>query len=689
MSSNLEVFRPKLRSGRVIPQGSRIIFEADNPYNQIVLPMPLADLILLCSGQFTVREIIEKIYKKQGAVPFKSILKAMHLLHQGGFFENGEELILNSHLRSWMEKKDSRWHLSWRFVLRIMADQRSPVAYYCVTLSLIVGSLLGLQSFPSSPLVMLAERIGAQGFWPLLIKLLVCGSFVQTGRYLSRGIQLLLLTGKAYNISVRLSAWGLYLHVGDEANDLFENRLYTVMFHVSQIFIGWFFLYCASPFLRPDWLEPLVFINTALSFWETNPFVNSEGLKLMQCLLNPTDQDIASWHFEGSSLIRNLMSGASRREEDFARICSIWGLFWFGVMLLCMIDTAVMFLPTTAALKAHIKHPLTLFWPIMGMGIWLAALWFVAQSFTEKIVVPLLKPWVMRISSQLQIMLTNNSAEDSSEHLMEKIQDLPLFSHFSEQYLLRILQSSKVIRFNRGSVIVFQGDVARDLFVLLEGDVEIVRNSGDREEWVSEMGAISIFGEAALLDESPRGARVIAKSTCRVIKVPVSEIRQAAEESQVIRHLNDLRNAILVNQFFASSPVFRSLSNQSIEFLCSRGALEYFDQNVTVFSQGDSGDSIYFLLRGSVDVEVHRTLVKRLTQGSFFGEIALIANIPRTASIRTCEPCVFFRITSDSFWEVLVQHIDLGVFIETISETRLLEDLKVAPVPLKPTGTDL
>src|SRR6185312_16418545 len=108
MNSNLENFCPRLRAGRVIPQGSHIIFETDSPYNQIILPMPLADLILLCGGQFSIRQIIEKIYRKQGAVPFKSILRAIHALHQGGFFENGEELILNSHLQSWMEPRHDR-----------------------------------------------------------------------------------------------------------------------------------------------------------------------------------------------------------------------------------------------------------------------------------------------------------------------------------------------------------------------------------------------------------------------------------------------------------------------------------------------------------------------------------------------------------------------------------------------------
>jgi CRP-like cAMP-binding protein len=205
--------------------------------------------------------------------------------------------------------------------------------------------------------------------------------------------------------------------------------------------------------------------------------------------------------------------------------------------------------------------------------------------------------------------------------------------------------------------------------------------------WVTQLAPVSVFGEAALVDDTPRAAQVVTRTAATVLRVPVSVLRQAALEAQSVRQLEVFRNAILVNQFFTSSPVFRSLSPSSIDFLCSRGALEYFDQNQKVFEQGDAGDSLYLILRGSVQVEIHGTAIKHLNQGSFFGEIALIADIPRTATIVTLEPCAFFKISADSFWEVLVQHMDLGVFIESISEARLREDLALTAPPAA-TGTD-
>jgi len=685
MSSSLENFKPKLRTGRVIPQGSRIIFETDNPYNQIILPMNLADLVLLCSGNFSVREIIEKIYKKQGAVPFKSILQAVHILHQGGFFENGDELEFHPQLNSWMDAKSSSWHLSWRFGQRIVASSHSPTTYYIVTLVALVVSILGLQHFPSEPLSLLSEWLGGETPASAALKLLICSSLTQSARHLFRAVQMLLLTGKAYNVSIRASPWGVHLHVGDEASDLFESKLYTTMFHVSQIVIGWFFVYCLYPRASSAWISPLVIANFLITFWELNPFVNSEGLKLLQSLMTSRESEIAAWHFEASKLIRSLNLVSFRRNQEFARFCAAWGTLWLAGGLVLVHSSAVRFGPS--ALNSLIHFGPYSFVPVLGLFMWLAFLFHLVQSFVETIVANFLRPHWNVIHTRARSWILRQNQEAANENIVHAIEDLPLFSHFQEYQLQQIVKNSQVVDFPKNTFIIIQGDQARELYVLVEGEIEILRNKGNEMEAITVQAAVSIFGESALLEDSPRAAQVKAKTRVRALKIPVPFLKKIAEESQAVRQLEDFRNAILVNQFFSSSPVFRSLSHDSVEFLCSRGTLEYFDESQVVFNQGDSGDSVFMILRGSVNVEVFGNPVKRMSQGNFFGEIALIANLPRTATVVTNEPSVFFRISADAFWEVLVQHIDLGVFLETVSENRLLEDLNMSQGTRR-TGSD-
>lgn len=686
MKSSLENFRPKLRSGRVVPHGSRIIFETDSPFNQIILPMALADLILLCSGQFTVREIIEKIFKKQGTVPFRAILKTIHILHEGGFFENGAELELNANLRSWMERKRDYFSLSWRFGQRIVASNSYPVAFYAVTMGILVLSLFGLQELPSSPLQFISQWLNDESPLSVWLKIFVCSSLLQSGRHLLRGIQLLLLTGRAYNVSLRLSAWGAHLHVGDEAYHVFDSRLYGTMFHLSQILVGWFAIFTLSPLLPPDWSAPLMISAMVLTFWEINPFVRSEALSLVKNLLIRDDREGISWHFETSALIDSIRPASELRSQEFARICTFWGLIWLMGAVALLHESAIIFGPPI--LKRSMQLDWAAVFPVAGLLLWLTMLYFVVQTLVETVAVALVMPAWKKLKGSAQKFLRNPRTDWEPGQILEKIQDLPLFSHFHDQALNRIVEQSELLQFRANASIIRQGDPSREIYVLLEGQVQAVRTSADgKTEWLTELGSVSVFGEAALLEDSPRGAEIYAHTPIVVLKVPVRVVRQIAQETQVIRELDNFRNAILVNQFFASSPVFRSLSADSLQFLSSRGTLEYFDQGQNVFNQGDIGEALYLILRGSVTVTVNEQSMKTVYQGNFFGEIALIANIPRTGTARTNEPCVFFKLPFDAVWQVLVQNIDLGVFIETIAEGRLREDLDVSQ-SIKPSGTD-
>jgi CRP-like cAMP-binding protein len=679
-----------LRPGRVIPKGAQIIFETDNPYNQIILPISLADLILLCSGQFSIRQIIEKFYKKRGTVPFKSILKAIHALHQNGFFENGDELSLNPYLQSWMEPRTTRpWNLSWRFGQRIMADQHAPSVFYILTLLLLAGSMIGMQELPLQPMNLVQSLFVNSSAAEALFQLLICSSILQTGRHIIRGIQLLLLTGKAYNVALRLSPWGFHLHVGDEANDLFENRLYTSMFHTSQMLVGWFILFLCEPALTEDWFKAMTIVNIILTFWEMNPFVQSEGLRLIRSLTLGADHEVVSWHYDSDSIFKLLGSGFGQQDRAFSRICSAWGSVWLFLALAILCNSAAIFSGSVMASISAWDH--NSYVALIGTFVWFYSLYSLSQAFVEAIVLSVMRPWWGRVEARFKELFQNKQQFLSREEVLARIQDLPLFSHFSHSQLLNILSKTEVTAVPKNTYILKPGEVSREFYVLLDGEIEITYNVDQRDELITSMQATAIFGETSLLDDSPRGIQVKTVRTSIILEFPVQNVRAAAQESQAIRQLEDFRNAILVNQFFASSPVFRSLSQPSIDFLCSRGTLEYFDQDQIVFRQGDVGDSIYLVLRGSVEVEVNGTIVTRPKHGSFFGEISLIANIPRTATVSCKEPSVFFRISSDAFWEVLVQNLDLGVFIETISENRLREDLKLAtlaPVALLPTGSD-
>lgn len=670
MEFTLENFRPKLRTGKILPRGTHIIFETQRPYNQIVLPMRLADMILLCSGHFTVREIVSKIYLKQKSVPFRAILQTIHTLHEGGFLENGHELKISSDLRSWIGIESGRWQFNIPIANKIVLQRSFPVGFYLISLSILALGILGMSHLPGSLSsfhdwffsITLVESIGL---------LYILNSIVQSLRNFVRMWQDLLLSGQAFNLSFKVSFTGVVFHVGNEAHHSISNSLYLSMFYLSQIAFPWAISFVALNFLNLSIEEPLIAVACLNSMLSLSPFIESDGLKLTRKLLASRSSEVTSWEFEETRILNLVHDNNKRQDKDFSRICSIWGGIWLMILFAFLHAAA-----RNYALEAIANPTLP---RAFALAAWLTALAYTFWIFYERFG-PMLTGLVQRSST------TNKSNAWDSDSIIKAIENLPIFSHFQEQSLRKIVQQSKIKSFSTNQTVIRQGGDANEIFVLLDGTIQVVRiNQHQESEWLTELNATSVFGEAALIDTQPRSAQVSALNAVTVLEVPVGIVKLLAEETHVIRELNDFKNAILVNQFFSSSPVFRSLSSESIDYLSNRGILEYVDRGQVVFRQGDPGEDFYLILRGAVDVFVHNQHVTRIYQGSFFGEIALIANIPRTATIVTAEPSAFFKVSSSAFWEILVRHLDLGIFLETVSEARLTEDLNLQ---LARTGSD-
>ncbi len=80
-----------------------------------------------------------------------------------------------------------------------------------------------------------------------------------------------------------------------------------------------------------------------------------------------------------------------------------------------------------------------------------------------------------------------------------------------------------------------------------------------------------------------------------------------------------------------------------------------FSEGEVIFRQGDPGDCAYFIRAGRIQVVDEDTgeVVKILGQGDYFGEIALVTNQPRTATIRTASPVEAAVVGKENFLNMM------------------------------------
>jgi len=104
----------------------------------------------------------------------------------------------------------------------------------------------------------------------------------------------------------------------------------------------------------------------------------------------------------------------------------------------------------------------------------------------------------------------------------------------------------------------------------------------------------------------------------------------------------------------AAIPIFAPLSDAALDQLASSLRPIALPPHSTVFEQGDHGDGFYVIESGSLEVRVDGSLVRTLKAGDYFGEIALLRDVPRTATI----------VTSS---DVRLERLDRGSFISTVT----------------------
>ncbi|MBI2966905.1 MAG: ion transporter [Bacteroidetes bacterium] len=91
-----------------------------------------------------------------------------------------------------------------------------------------------------------------------------------------------------------------------------------------------------------------------------------------------------------------------------------------------------------------------------------------------------------------------------------------------------------------------------------------------------------------------------------------------------------------------------------------------------IITKGEIGNEMFFISRGAVEVvsDDGKTVYATLSEGNFFGEIALLLSVPRTASIRAVGFCDLYKLQKSDFEKVLNNYPDFKTHIEKHAEER-------------------
>lgn len=113
----------------------------------------------------------------------------------------------------------------------------------------------------------------------------------------------------------------------------------------------------------------------------------------------------------------------------------------------------------------------------------------------------------------------------------ELLKAVPLFEGLSDDDLRAICEGSEDVVLAPGEQLFAEGDDGDRAYVVVEGEVEIVKQSADRDVLLAVRGAGEVIGEMALIEHSPRSAAVRAKGSVKLMAIHKGQLEHLLETS--------------------------------------------------------------------------------------------------------------------------------------------------------------
>ena len=181
--------------------------------------------------------------------------------------------------------------------------------------------------------------------------------------------------------------------------------------------------------------------------------------------------------------------------------------------------------------------------------------------------------------------------------------------------------------------------------------------------WLAALGVGAILAPALIDWLSLEGALIVTGAFLPVL-VAISARTLSRIDAAATPHTDELR-------ILTAVPIFAPLPGTSLEHLAGRLVPLRIDPGDVVVRQGDTGDRFYIVAEGEVEVTEDGKPISELSAGGYFGEIALIRDVPRTATVTARTSVVLYALDRDDFLAAVTGHPTSAATAEDVVSARL------------------
>lgn len=221
---------------------------------------------------------------------------------------------------------------------------------------------------------------------------------------------------------------------------------------------------------------------------------------------------------------------------------------------------------------------------------------------------------------------------EQAERLQKILSVSFLFSSLEKKDLEIVVKAMIEQKFDEKQRIITEGEDGNHLYVIESGSPVCLKKIDGEEKVVKECKPGDVFGELALLYNAPRAASVEATDACTAWQLDRETFNHIVQSSNTkSRQTHD--------GFLQHVSLFQKMDNYERSQICDALKAENYKKDDFVVKENEQGHTFYIIEEGTLQAEKGEgNVVLSYASGDYFGELALLKNQPRAASVRVTSP---------------------------------------------------
>jgi cAMP-dependent protein kinase regulator len=264
---------------------------------------------------------------------------------------------------------------------------------------------------------------------------------------------------------------------------------------------------------------------------------------------------------------------------------------------------------------------------------------------------------------------------------------LPLFGALAPAVLARLLGVLQLHEYPAGRVVVRQGDDAQEVFLLVRGRLNVVREEpGTHSTVLAVLGPGAVFGEMALVSSVsrvPRAASVRCIEPAEVLGAPCAQLERLVERDPSIgKELARFGQKRMLANLIKHSRILSAVEPGKRTQLMGRFVTRSFRPGELLLRQGEEAGSLFLIASGlvevrSVDADGDGIVLAQPGPGDVVGEISLVLRRPAIADVEALHGTVALELTWAAFHEAIREYPGLLQQLYEIATQREAETRSV------------